>query len=96
MSKGKKSAKSSDFSNNVWFGFAAGLGINLASLIFIFIGMALFIPGLILLSKEKKKPKEEKNQTNIYIAYGLMAVGCILGLGLGAGFLFTEILNSDF
>jgi hypothetical protein len=77
------------------FGLGAGVGFGLSHMIFLLVGMAFFFPGLIMLSKERKKPAQQKNTTNIYIAYALMAIGCVLGLGLGAGFLFTNAL-ADF
>ena len=76
-------------------GLGAGFGFGLSQIVFLLLGMAFFLPGLIMLSKERKKAKGEKNSTNMYIAYALMAVGCVLGLGLGAGFLFTNAL-ADF
>lgn len=75
------------------FGFGAGIGIALANIIFLLLGMAFFIPGLLMLAKERKKKEEEKNRKNLITAYALMAVGCVLGLGLGAGFLFSNILS---
>lgn len=76
----------------VKFGFGAGLGMILINMLFISIGLAFFIPGLMMLSAERKKPPEEKNNTKLYTAYALMVLGCIFGLGLGAGFLFSELM----
>ncbi len=67
-------------SNAFKFGFGAGLGLTLVHILFLLLGMALFFPGLIMLSKERKKPEGEKETKNIYIAYALMVVGCVLGL----------------
>jgi hypothetical protein len=75
------------------FGFGAASGFALVQVIFLLVGIAFFIPGLVMLSKEKKKPQDQKNQTNLIIAFILMGIGSVLGLGLGAGFLFSNILS---
>jgi len=75
------------------FGFGAGFGISLAQILFLLVGMAFFIPGLVMLSKERKKPKNEKDTTSLIIAFVLMGIGSVVGLGLGAGVLFSSILE---
>lgn len=74
-------------------GFGAGLGLLLANVLFILVGMALFVPGLIMYSKEKKKAEGEKSTTKVVFAFILMGVGCVIGLGLGAGVLFENIAS---
>jgi hypothetical protein len=46
-----------------------------------------------MLSKERKKPKNEKDTTSLIIAFVLMGIGSVVGLGLGAGVLFSSILE---
>lgn len=75
------------------FGLGAGFGFGLSHILFLLLGMAFFFPGLIMLAKERKKAAEEKDKKNIYTAYALMAIGCVLGLGMGAGFLFSNALT---
>ena len=82
--------------SNVATGFGLGIGLHLSFIIFLMIGMLLFIPGLILWTREKKKPKNERNQTTIFLAFGLMILGCIIGMGLGGGFLFSQLGEMDF
>ncbi len=82
-------------SNSFKVGLGAGVGFGLSSILFLLVGMAFFVPGLIMLSKERKASPQEKNTTNLYIAYALMIIGSIIGLGLGASFIFENIF-SDF
>lgn len=74
-------------------GFGLGLGSMLAAMVYVFIGLLFFIPGLMLLGKERKKAKEEQNNTNIAIAYLLMILGAIFGLGMGFNFIATNLIS---
>lgn len=91
----KKMTDSDSFSikDYIKIGFGIGVGSNLASMIYIFIGMLFFFPGLYLLSKERKKTKEEQNKTNMIIAYVLMALGALFGLGLGFNFIASGFIE---
>lgn len=80
----------SNMKEYVKLGFGVGIGSMLASMIFIFIGMLFFIPGLILLNKERKKPLNEQNDTNKKLAYLLMIIGSIIGFGMGFNFIATN------
>ncbi len=71
------------------FGFSAFSGMFAAQAIFLLIGLALFVPGLYLLSKERKK---EKSQQNLIPAYVLMGIGMVLGLGMGSGVFFGNLM----
>ena len=77
----------------VYVGFFAGLGSLAAFMILTFVAMLFFIPGFILLKKEESKPKEEQKQSNKVIAYVLMGIGMIVGVGFGAGTFFGELGN---
>jgi len=93
----KKSGKGgSAFGNAFNFGLGAGLGAGLSTMLFIFIGMIFFIPGVYLLSQEKKKPKDKQSSSMIILAFVLMVIGCIIGLGMGASFIFGSIMDIDF
>jgi uncharacterized membrane protein len=71
------------------FGFGAFSGMFAAKAIFLLVGLVLFVPGLYLLSKERKK---EKSQQNLIPAYVLMGLGMVLGLGMGSGVFFENLM----
>ncbi len=75
------------------FGFGASLGFILSRVLFLLVGMALFIPGMIMYKNEKKKTQSQKSTTNVVIAFVLMGLGCVLGLGFGAGELLGSIAS---
>jgi len=72
-------------------GFGVGLGFMLASIVYIFIGILLFIPGFILLNKEQKKKKEDQRGSIKVIAFILMGLGMIITGGLGFSTLLGEV-----
>jgi hypothetical protein len=82
-------------SNSFKIGLGAAFGFALVNILFIFVGSIFFIPGLLMLKKEKKKPMGERDMNKMIIAYILMGLGSILGFGLGASVLIKSIL-SDF
>lgn len=84
---------SSPFASAFRFGLGAGLGAGISTMLFIFLGFVFFIPGVILLSQERKKKKEEQSQTMLIIAYVLMVLGAIVGLGMGASFIFSNLME---
>jgi len=71
--------------------FGVGLGFMASIVVYTFIGMLLFVPGFILLKKEQRKQKEQQSDAMKILAYALMAMGMIIGLGLGAGVFFNEL-----
>lgn len=73
------------------FGFGAALGAGLSTMIFIAIGLAFFIPGIYLLAEERKKT--DQSQAKLVLAYILMALGAIIGLGMGASFIFSNLME---
>jgi len=85
----RKSPTSSgpSFGTVVKYSFASGLGFMGSIVVYMFIGMLFLIPGIYLIMKEKKKPKEEKSQAALIGGVVLVAIGCAIGLGMGASFL---------
>jgi len=57
------------------------------------LGMAFGIPGLILVTRENKKPKSSRNQALLILGFIMMALGVALGLGFNAGGLVNGITN---
>jgi hypothetical protein len=66
-------------------GFFGGLGSGLATMIFMFVGLLFFIPGLIIVLKQHKLPKEKRSKGLLVTGYILLAIGAIVGMGLGVG-----------
>ncbi len=73
------------------FGFSLG-GLG-AVVVYIFVAMLFFIPGVLILANEKQKAKESRNTTMLVVAYVLMFIGCIVGLGLGADTIFGSLME---
>ena len=70
-------------------GFGISVGMFLAQLIFIFIGMVFFIPGYIMFTKSSSdKDKSDGSQTGGII---LMGLGVIVMGGAGLGILIDSI-----
>ena len=57
------------------------------------IGLAFGIPGLILVTRENKKPKDSRNTALLVLGFILMALGVMFGLGFNAGGLVNSIKN---
>jgi hypothetical protein len=91
----KSKRSPSPFAGAFKFGLGAGLGAGISTMVFILLGMAFFIPGVVLLSSEKKKDKKDQNDGKIIGAYVLMVLGAIIGLGMGASFIFSNIMEQD-
>lgn len=79
------------FGSLVKAGFALTLGSVLLFFILTALALALFIPGFLMVTRENRKPKEQQDESRKVIGYILMALGIILGLGLGAGTFFSLI-----
>jgi hypothetical protein len=71
-------------------GVAGGITALAGSLL---IGMAFGIPGAILVMRENKKPKSDRNITLLIIGFILMIIGVAIGLGFNAGGLMNGIGN---
>ena len=72
---------------------AGGAGCLTAVSGAVVLGMAFGIPGLILDTRENKKPKSQRDQTLLILGFILMALGVALGLGFNAGGLVNGITN---
>jgi hypothetical protein len=72
-------------------GFGLGIGSVLAFMMFIAIAACFFVPGFIIVTKQQKKPKEERSTGLLVLGYILMGVGMIVGLGFGAGVFFGSL-----
>uniref|UniRef100_A0A6C0BCI0 Uncharacterized protein n=1 Tax=viral metagenome TaxID=1070528 RepID=A0A6C0BCI0_9ZZZZ len=70
-------------------GFGLGIGLIGAQIVFLLIGGALFIPGFILYTKEKKKGNNGSSEQILGIA--LMGIGSLLMLGLGFGVFLNDL-----
>ena len=68
-------------------GFGISIGMFLAQMIFILIGMAFFIPGYLLFKKSSSDKKESSSQIGGIV---LMALGVAVMGGLGFGVLLDS------
>ena len=57
------------------------------------LGLAFGIPGFILVTRENKKPKAQRNMGLLVLGFILMLLGVVFGLGLNAGGLFESVAN---
>lgn len=69
-------------------GFGVAGGAIAAQLIFMAIGLALFLIGMRMLAGARK------NGTSPVGAYVFMGIGMVVGLGLGAGFFFENVAKN--
>ena len=69
-------------------GFGLGLGVMGAQMLYMFVGILLLLWGVSLLKKARQ------GQGSLAAAYFVMVLGVVIGLGLGAGFLFENALNN--
>jgi uncharacterized membrane protein YedE/YeeE len=81
------------FKSAFTFGLGAGLGAGISTMLFIVLGLLFFIPGVLLLAKERKKPKDKQQQSMFILAYVLLVLGAIFGLGMGANFIFSNLME---
>lgn len=65
-------------------GFALGIGSMLTGVIFLLFGIAFFIPGFIIVLKQRKLPKEKQSTGLLVTGFILMGLGVAIGLGFGA------------
>jgi hypothetical protein len=72
---------------------AGGAGFLAAMSGSLVLGMALGIPGLILVARENKKPKSKRNMSLLVLGFILMILGAALGLGFNAGGIVNGIKN---
>ena len=67
-------------------GFGLGIGLSLANIIFILIGMAFFLPGYLMF----KKATDKKDSGTRAAAMALMVIGVVIMGGLGFGALLDS------
>ena len=72
-------------------GFGLGVGSILATLIFVAVGLALFIWGYMMWKGESRKPRAAQNRGRAVAGLVLMGIGCLLGLGMGLSVLVGAI-----
>ena len=68
-------------------GFGLGIGLSLANIIFILIGMAFFIPGYLMFKKASSDKEASASQIGGMV---LMALGVVIMGGLGFGALLDS------
>jgi len=74
-------------------GFGISVGMFLAQIIFILVGMVFFIPGYIMFTKSSDEDKSNDSKTGGII---LMGVGVVVMGGVGFGILMDSIGDMDF
>ena len=78
--------------------FKIGLALNLAGIVLmivlLLVAAGLFVGGFILVKKELKKQKEQRNMGKLVTGYVLMGLGMVVGLGFGAP-IFLELLGES-
>lgn len=60
---------------------------------FAFLGLVMSVAGFIMFFTERKRPKAEQRTWFLAVALTFMALGAILGLGIGDGFFTVSVLN---
>jgi len=85
-------ARTISMRNLVKTGFGISVGMFLAQMIFMLIGMVFFIPGYIMFVKADKE-KSKGSQIGGII---LMGLGVVMMGGAGFGFLVNSIGDMDF
>lgn len=72
-------------------GFGISLGSIFALIISMAVALALFVPGFVIVVRQRKLPKEERSTGWLVFGFVLMALGVAAGLGLGFGALIGEL-----
>ena len=78
--------------NLVKTGFGISVGMFLAHMIFILIGMVFFIPGYLMFKKKDKETSEAFQMGGIV----LMGLGVVIMGGAGFGILMDSLGDADF
>lgn len=69
-------------------GFGLGLGVAASQILYLAIGLLLFVWGLSLLKDARR------GRGNMVVAYTVMGLGVVVGLGLGAGIFFDNLMEN--
>lgn len=88
---GRGVRKGGAFGDFVVAGFGLSIGSFAAVMIFLIIAMLFFIPGFIIVMKQRKLEKEKRSTGQLVTGYILMGIGVIVGLGFGAGVFFDAL-----
>lgn len=88
-----KSPATTSLKEYIKAGFGMTLGSVAVFMICIFLAMCFFIPGFVLLNLEQKRPKEKQRTWMKVVAFILMGIGCIVGLGFGFGPMLGELVS---
>lgn len=76
--------------SNYWkYGFGASAGFATT----ILLGLLFLIPGFILVTRENKKPKGDRNTTLLVIGFIIMFIGVALSFGIGGGQALNSLAN---
>lgn len=79
---------------NYWkAGFGTGGGVLSSFMVAILVALLFFIPGFILITRENKKPKEDRNNALLIGGFVLMFIGVILSTGAFAGTTLNSLEN---
>lgn len=70
---------------------AFGTGLGLAGNLLL--GLAFLIPGLLIVTRENRKPRSSRNTALLVIGFIMMVLGVVLGLGMGADVLIGDLKN---
>jgi hypothetical protein len=74
-------------------GFQLTVGSVLAMMIFLALGMLLFIPGFLIVRREQAKPKDQQSTGVKVVGYMLMILGAVVALGLGFGAILSTLME---
>jgi hypothetical protein len=90
MAKSRKTSKMG-MMNYAKPAFGMGLGLFGSLIFYMLIAVLLFVPGFIIVKKERAKPKDKQSDGMKALGYILMGFGMIIGMGFGAGIFFGEL-----
>lgn len=66
---------------------ADGLGLMGSTVVFVFLGLLFIVPGIYLVMMEHNKSEETCEKRVQVLGVILVALGCIIGIGVGVSFL---------
>lgn len=72
-------------------GFGLGIGTFGAAMLYTCVGALFFCIGFAILNREQKKKEEDQSTLMKGVAYVLMFIGMVAGLGFGASTFFNEL-----
>lgn len=84
---------SDGFGTVVKYSFAASLGALGGVVVYLFVGMLFLVPGIYLVMRERKVAPSQRSKGMQVLGVILIAIGCVIGLGMGVGFLGQGIAD---